>query len=568
MKKLFTSKTTWILIAIFAIAIFLRFYQIGAIPAGLTNDEANAGYDAYSVLLSGKDQWDNFLPIANFVGFGDYQPPINRYSMILPISIFGLNAFSVRIAAALAGVLSVVVLYLLAKALFNKSAALFSALMLTIMPWAVGLNRIGHESNLGILFLVIALFFGLAHKTKKSLYLAAFFLALSMYTYSAYMLYAPLTLLVILSVNYKRKIGFSFLLKPVILFLIILLPIFLQKNVASVRFSQVGLTNNITSIGLINTLNDERGQCLKGLSPIICKISNNKISLFTTTFVKNYLLHFSPQLLYTDGTSTQFAVLPQRGLDYLFSFLPLILGSIYLLKKSKQKKISYAFFTLFLLSPLPDSLTSGGNYIRASLMIPFLAILDGLGIYYLFDFVRTNKNLRIAFIAIFTIAVVIGAVPFFLNYVTYFKNNYAIFSQYGYADLVKKTVFVENNYDRIYVSRHLNDTKQYIYFLFYTKYDPVKYQKKQNVDYSLASDNWLSIDRINNLFFVQNIPTTEELTEIPDQNKILLISNPVDFPQDVKSVFVVKDKLGNVIFKAVRSSDLLEYDREQKITLK
>ncbi len=558
------KKINFALVLVILIALFLRFYQLGNIPAGLLNDEANAGYDAYSLLLTGRDQWNNFLPVNNFIGFGDFQPPIHRYSSLIPIFLFGLNEFSIRFISALAGVLSTAVLYFLVKKLINQKAAFFSALLLAVMPWAVGLNRIGHESNLAILFLLIALFFGLLQKSPKSLFYCVFFLSLTMYTYSAYILYAPLVLIVVLYLNYKKEKGYRYLLKPLILFLIIISPIIFQKNSALVRFSQVGLTTNINSIGLINNLNDERGQCLNLFNPIICKITDNKGILFTSTFVKNYLSHFSPNFLYINGTATQFSILPKRGLDYLFNFLPLIIGVTFFLKNGRPRKLNVALIILFLLSPLPDSFTSDGNYTRTSIMQPFLALFGGLGIYYVFDILKERKKLRYLLTTIFVLVISFSSVSFFVIYTTYFKNNYSIFSQYGYKDLMEKTYFLKNDYDRIYISKHLNDAKQYIYYLFYNKYDPSSFQQKENVDYKTGSDGWISIDRINNIYFVDNPPIAKELKGLSDE-RILIISNPVDFPKDVKPVFVIKDKLGNVIFKAIRNFDLLEYEKRQKL---
>lgn len=562
MKKFFNSKVIFLLIIL--LAVFLRFYQLGNIPAGFLNDEANAGYDAYSVLLTGKDQWNNFLPVNNFIGFGDYQPPLNRYSLLIPIKIFGLNEFAVRFVSALSGVLAVVALYFLVKKLVNRKAAFFSSLLLAVMPWAVGLNRIAHESNLAILLLLIALFFGLLPKSGKSLLASAFFLALSMYTYSAYILYAPLVLTIVLFVNYKRGKGYGYLLKPLILFLIIISPIIFQKNSAAVRFSQIGLTTNINSIGLINDLNDERGQCLIVFNPALCKITDNKALLFGSTFIKNYLSHFSPNFLYINGTPTQFSILPERGLDYLFNFLPLMVGIVFFLKTNKQRKLGSTLVILFLLSPLPDSFTSDGNYVRASIMQPFLALFGGLGIYYLLDFLKEKKSLRYLGVTLFLLAIFVSLISFFIIYLTYFKNNYAIYSQYGYRDLMQKTYALRNDYDRIYVSKHLNDTKQYIYYLFYNKYDPRKYQSKKEVSYDVGADGWVSVNRIDNIYFVQNLPqVSSESAKI--ESGSLFISNPVDFPKEIKPVFVVKDKLGNVIFKAIKGSDLLEYEKKQEL---
>jgi len=557
MKRLLNWRIALLLIIL--LAVFLRFYQLGNIPAGFLNDEANAGYDAYSILLTGKDQWNNFLPINNFIGFGDFQPPVNRYSQLLPIKIFGLNEFSVRFMSALAGVLSVAALYFLVKKLINWRAAFFSALLLTIMPWAVGLNRIGHESNLAILFLIAALFFGLMPKSGKSLLIAVFFLALSMYTYSAYILYAPLVLIVVLFINYNKERGYGYLLKPLILFIILISPIIFQRNAASVRFSQVGLTTNITSVGLINDLNDQRGQCLAVFNPLICKITDNKAVLYAGTFIKNYLSHFSPNFLYINGTPTQFSILPERGLDYIFNILPLIFGFIFLLRNSKQRKLNSIFIVLFLFAPLPDSLTSDGNYVRASIMQPFIAVVTGLGYYYLVDYLISKyKTLKYLILLLVLMLIAFSLSSFFIIYTTYFKNNYAIYSQHGYRDLMQKTYSLRNDYDKIYISRHLNDAKQYIYYLFYTKYYPQKYQSKKNVSYSRERDGWISIDRIDNIYFVQDLPMTSSQSAKTGSGT-LFISNPADFPKNIRYEFTVKDKLGNILFKAVKLDNLIEY---------
>ncbi|OGH04099.1 MAG: hypothetical protein A2W22_06275, partial [Candidatus Levybacteria bacterium RBG_16_35_11] len=487
---------------------------------------------------------------------------------IIPISFFGLNQFSIRFVSALAGILSIIALYFAAKKLFDKKTAIFSMLLFAIMPWSVGLSRIAIESNLAILFILLAIYFGFnnSKNVARNLSISVIFLGLSAYTYSAYSLFVPLVLLLSIIDNfYKTKIKLKKIIPAVIIFILIIFPVFINKNSAQVRFSQVGLTTNINSIGLINTLNDERGQCIKTFTPSICKILENKQILFTETFIKNYLSHFSPNFFYINGTVTQFSILPQRGLDYWFCSLFLILGFYFLFRKG-NKKVSFAFISLFLLSAFPDSLTGDGNYSRASIMQPFIAILSGLGLVFLIGKIVSLRNKKVATFISFLIALlfIFGLSSFYVNYLTYFKNNYSIFSQYGYEDLMTKVAKEKQNYQRIYISKHLNDTKQYVYYLFYNKYDPVKYQSKKDVAISYEASGWISIDRIENIYFVQNPPVITEESDLAKE-KILIISTPVDFPKEIEPVFVIKDKLGNVLFKAINLSDLLEYNREHQV---
>jgi 4-amino-4-deoxy-L-arabinose transferase-like glycosyltransferase len=554
---------------ILLLSIFLRFYQLGNIPSGLFNDEANTGYDSFSILLTGKDQWGTILPFTNFKGFGDFPPPVYRYLSTIPIFIFGLSEFSVRFVSAIAGILSVLVLYLLTKKLFDEKIAIFSSLLLAIMPWAIGLSRVGIESNLAILFVLLALFFGLKNNEKnkrRNLSIAVIFLGISVYTYSAYLLFAPLFLAVILFENfYKTKFRIKDVIFPIIIFLLLIAPIVINKSTASTRLSQVGLTTNVNSIGLLDNLNMQRGTCLESYPSVLCKVINNKPLVFSGTFVKNYISHFSVSFLYINGNPTQYSILENRGVDYIFGIAFLLLGLYFLVKVNKNTKVSLIVLLLLLLSPVPDSLTSDGNFSRASAMQPFLALVGGLGLYYLFIKLSLLKNNHIRRLGILVLIFIVSfsVISFFVRYTTYFKTNYSIFSQFGYKDLMTRVNKEKTNYDQIYISRHINDTKQYIYYLFFNKYDPSKYQSKKDVAFRNDSDGWVAIDRIENINFIENDSLLRK-DESASKKKTLLIEHPNDIPDSIKPVFVVKDKLGNVIFKAIELSDLLEYDKKSK----
>src|SRR3989338_4260655 len=79
---------------------FLRLWQLGKNPPGFYSDEALYGYEAYSLLKTGRDQFGNFLPIS-IAGFGDYRPALYIYSTIPFIAIFGLTEFATRLPSAM-----------------------------------------------------------------------------------------------------------------------------------------------------------------------------------------------------------------------------------------------------------------------------------------------------------------------------------------------------------------------------------------------------------------------------------------------------------------------------------
>src|SRR5690348_4222855 len=94
-QKLLARKVLALLYVIIFIAIFFRFYQLGKIPIGFISDEADTGYDAYSILQTGHDQWNAFFPLVSFRGFGDNRPVLYTYLAAGSEKLFGLNTFAV-----------------------------------------------------------------------------------------------------------------------------------------------------------------------------------------------------------------------------------------------------------------------------------------------------------------------------------------------------------------------------------------------------------------------------------------------------------------------------------------
>src|SRR3989344_4114010 len=98
------------LIFIVTLAFFLRIYKISNFPPGLYSDETTYGYNAYSLLKTGADEYGKVWPLT-FKSFGDYKPPMTAWLTIPAIAAFGLNEFSVRLPAAIAGTLTVLIVY-------------------------------------------------------------------------------------------------------------------------------------------------------------------------------------------------------------------------------------------------------------------------------------------------------------------------------------------------------------------------------------------------------------------------------------------------------------------------
>ncbi|HLW03072.1 MAG TPA: glycosyltransferase family 39 protein [Ktedonobacterales bacterium] len=127
---------TWLgLGAVMIVSIFMNFYQLGQ------NGFGNLYYAAG--VRSMADSLHNFF----FVSFdpGGFvtidKPPLGFWLQVASVKVFGFTPFAIFLPQALAGVLSVLLLYHLVRRHFGVIAGLLAALTLAISPISVVTNR-------------------------------------------------------------------------------------------------------------------------------------------------------------------------------------------------------------------------------------------------------------------------------------------------------------------------------------------------------------------------------------------------------------------------------------------
>ncbi|HEY7832165.1 MAG TPA: glycosyltransferase family 39 protein [Ktedonobacterales bacterium] len=132
------------------LAALCGFYQLQA------NGYANLYYSA--TVRSMLTSWHNFF----FVSFdpGGFvtvdKPPLGFWVQAASAKLFGFSGFSVLLPEAVAGVLSVVVLYVLVRRVFGVAPGLLAALALAITPISVVTNRNNTIDSLLVLTVLLA----------------------------------------------------------------------------------------------------------------------------------------------------------------------------------------------------------------------------------------------------------------------------------------------------------------------------------------------------------------------------------------------------------------------------
>ncbi len=122
LKKNYTyisSKINWVLLGIIIIGSILRLVNLNNVPSGLHFDEAQSGYNAFTLSKHLKNIQGEFLP-TDIDYFQDFRPAGNSYLTALTVGIFGLNETTIRLPAAIFGILTIYLTYLIAFKIFKK----------------------------------------------------------------------------------------------------------------------------------------------------------------------------------------------------------------------------------------------------------------------------------------------------------------------------------------------------------------------------------------------------------------------------------------------------------------
>lgn len=537
-------RRAWIVLTvILLLAAFLRFTGVDRYPVGFTPDEASFGYDAYSLLKTGKDQWGQSWPLV-LRSFGDFKSPLYTYLTIPSVAVFGLNEFAVRLPNALIGVLAVLTTYLLVCELFKQkfetgygNLALFAALLLAVSPWHVSLSRGAFEANLTTFLMPLGIWaFLKGIQNSHWMIVAAFSFGLNLFSYHSAKFVTPILVIVLLWLWRKQLSALWRSKLALVIFSIFVLANFYTILLgAGTRSSDVAIFNPTGGWGAVA---DRRYEAVQGgLSDNFARIFSNKLVYVFDVFSKNYLPYLSSVFLFTQGAGeATYGMIPGVGVLYLFE-LPFILVAIWALLR--KPSVSLWFLVIWILvSPIPASFTKGPGYAanRAAVMMPAIQILSAYGGIMLWQIV-SSINYKVSNIKyiLFLGFSAFSFFSFFSFLETYFYHGPRINAAsmlYGRKEAMEYVKSVEDQYEKIYISRALSEP--HIFVAFYTKQDPNIYQ--------VQSKDWLRYER-QGLLFVDQLGdyslgkyNFKDLNYQQDQEfqPSLILGRERDFPQGIK----------------------------------
>lgn len=511
--KLYISRI--LLISIIVLSVFLRFYKLGTIPTSMNADEVAIGYNTYSILKIGKDEYGRIFPLL-FQSFDDFKMPVYIYLTVPGVAVFGLNDFSVRLPSAVLGTLTVIVTYLLVHVLFGSSSlALIASFLLAISPWHLQFSRSAYEANIAVFFNVLGILL-LLKATKKGIYFVPAFLvlALSVWSYHSSRVFVPLIIagyfiIYIRDVIHHKK----YIAAGLLLFTIFCIPILLLS------ISPEGLVRarGVSALGDVGPLSRSISwrQTDEASGLPLSAIYHNRRFADVSTILKGYLSHFDPNFFFSEIVQGKYHV-PGVGLMYLWE-LPVLLYGFYV-TANKKGKGKYLLFFWFFIAPIAAAPTRMLPHpVRTLDFLPTLQVFTAIGLLELYRKTVHMKSLyRKAIIGAGAVAVLFSGLFYLHQYYVHMPVEYASEWQYGHEQVVQIVKLMQDKFDKVIVSTSLD--QPYVFFLYYLKYDPAKYLAEGGTKSGKFDEERNAFDRYEFHTFMKTV--------VPLNPRILYVGTP------------------------------------------
>lgn len=455
---------TVLFIIILALGIISRVWQFGSVPPGLNGDEASIGVEAYDLLHFGMDRNGVSFPV-NFISWGSGQNALYGYLLIPFIAIGGLTVLIVRLPMLITGILTIPLVFFIARRMFGTGYGLMAMFLVSISPWHIILSRWGLESNL-LPFTFLLGFACLINSQADNYWFipANLFFALCLYAYGT--AYAAVSLFILCAIAvllYTKRIRIKSLLLGLAVLLIVGSPIALLVLVNSLHLESI-------HIGIFTIPRYPVEARFLGLSATTTSSPFRTMLQNTKDTIRMLMISQSDGLIWNS--------IEPYGYLYAFSFPLAVLGALLLIPRRGKGQIPEKLLTLgWLLAAFSIGVIIEVNYNRINLIfLPIILCVSA----FLMWLGKQQKLLLIGMLAIYLLS-------FYSFNQEYHRGLYQRQAgAYLYPGLLSALDYVREKSDQpVCVSTSIYEA--YIYVLFTEKPNPALYLK--NVKYVFSGDS-------------------------------------------------------------------------------
>ncbi len=487
-----------------ATGVVLRVVRLHDVPAGFHQDEACEGYDAYSILTTGRDHHGNFLPIA-MQGFNDYRAPLFDYSLVPLVGLFGLKVGVVRLGAALWGSVDLAAITVTAGLMLGWPGAAAVAVLGALSPWHLELSRYGIETTTAwatISLAVMCFFLWLRWRNPQWLILSGGCFGLSLYAYAVTGAFTPL-MIGLLAAFYWRELKPAWRNAAIALGLVALMAV--PQAVLILRHPELQARFHI--LYLFDFMKN-CPECPGGPGT-----ANSSLLYRLVNFAANWLSYFTPSFLFLTGDRGDHAtlvhppgfgeLLPEQAILIAFAALALIIP--------RHRKLALLLLGWLVIATVPAALTLPlGAWSpeprehptpwvlltypvhnvpltpalllshpdsRHDLMAlaPWL-LLSALGFVVMLELTRRVPGLAIAAAALLAAGTIFHAARFVRSYFVDYPVIAAPYFQYGMEEVAGDIARLWDGRESVVVTDKV--LEPYIYLLFFGPYPPSRFQRQ------------------------------------------------------------------------------------------
>lgn len=232
-------------------AAVTRFYNLGS-PTTHYFDEVYHAFTAGNMLRGNTKAWEWWNPNPDGFAYEWTHPPLAKEGMVLGMLILGDNSLGWRFPGALLGVGSVILVYFIAKEMFDDElTGLIASAIFSLDGLALVLSRIGMNDSYMLFFALLSVF---SYLKKKNLP-AAIFLGLSLASKWSALWVIPI--IFVAHFVFKRKLNWSyvfFFIIPPIVYISTYFPLFTNKQIQSEYVANTGYTLRVDNLSLGNPI--------------------------------------------------------------------------------------------------------------------------------------------------------------------------------------------------------------------------------------------------------------------------------------------------------------------------
>jgi len=478
------SKVFWLGI-IFACGLIIRIWGESFFPPSLNWDEVSHGYNAYSLLKTGRDEWGVAIP-SIFRAYGDFKLPVYIY-LTVPVPAYP------RFPSMVFGALSILIAGMLAYELTKKSQVMMTmAILMMLEPWTWFFSRIALEANVSLTLILLG---ALLVARRKSVVGLMLFWGLAMWTYNSARVFVPIAVLSQVKLLNRKNI-----LSIIAILVILFLPVGWQllSPSGSARFKWTSLLDQ----GAINRIGELRGSSKFGKT--LTLLAYNKGTYFIVQTITSFASYFSPKYwLAVGGSQYQYTVQGQ-GIVFWSDALWFCLGILVLLK---NRRLGLLILVWFILGLIPGSITRDAPHPLRTIYAVFpIFLVIALGV---------HKKMWLIFL--------IASLGFFGRYLFVARDYRSIYSwswQYGYVQTIDYIKQHEQEYDQVIFTKEYGEPHEFL--AYYLAIDPKTFQSEKQWNFH---DDWYWVDGFQKYKFVNDWEMTSAAKHVVGK-RILVVSSP------------------------------------------